>query len=678
MPNYSQDNMPMRVSSPAGDDALLLERLTGSEGMSTPFEFTLDMLAPEAVQSSAVLGKPMVVEVEIPESNTPRHYHGRVRRFVQLGKSADGLTNYRAEIVPWFWFLTLTTDCRIFQNKTVLDIVKQIFDDKGMTDYRMATTGTYVTREYCVQYRESDFAFVSRLLEEEGIFYFFEHAESKHTMVLADVPTAIKAGPVPKLAAASSATAAYGEQYITEFEIEDQVASGKVSLTDYNFETPSTSLLANATSNINGSDAKLELFDYPGGYAKKGDGSSLAVVRIEEAEVMAKVFSGRTFRAPLASGEKLDIINSAALGIAASYQLVTAAHRGTNPGYRAVAGAPDTGFHFETTFTAIEASRKFRPRRVTPKATVMGVQTAVIVGPSGEEIYSDKYGRVKVQFFWDRQGNKDEQSSCWVRVASTWAGKNWGFIQLPRIGQEVIVDFLEGDPDRPIITGRVYNGEYMPPYDLPANQTQSGFKSRSSKAGGTDDFNEFRFEDKKGNEAILLHAQKDLATVVENDEVRDVQHDRTTTVKNNETKEITEGYEEITIKKGYQTITLEEGDQTIAVKQGKQTITVNADRTVEVKQGNMSTKVDMGNHATQVKMGNATMKVDLGSISYEGMQGIELKVGSNSIKIDQMGVTIKGMMVKIEGQIQTEVKGMMATLQGSAMTTVKGGITMIN
>lgn len=667
MGNYTQDNMPMRVSSPAGTDALLLEQLTGSEGLSTPFEFTLDMLAPDTVQSSAVLGKAMGVTVDVP-GGAERYYHGRVRRFVQIGKSVDGLTSYRAEIVPWFWFLTLSTDCRIFQNKSVVEIVKEIFDGQGMTDYRMATTATYVKREYCVQYRESDFAFVSRLLEEEGIFYFFEHAASKHTMVLADAPTAIKAGPVPKLAAASSATAAYGDQYITEFEIEDQVASGKVSLIDYNFETPSTSLLSSAASNLSGSDAKLELFDYPGGYGKKADGTSLATVRIEEAEVMAKVFSGRTTRAPLASGEKLDITNAAALAIGTSYQLVSVAHRGSNAAYRAAA-AGDSGFHFESAFVAIDSSKRFRPPRRTPKAIVTGVQTAVVVGPSGEEIYSDKYGRVKVQFFWDREGKKDEQSSCWVRVSSTWAGKNWGFIQLPRMGQEVIVDFLEGDPDRPIITGRVYNAELMPPFALPDNQTQSGVKSRSTKGGGTDDFNEFIFEDKKGSEMVTLHAQKDLTTEVENDETRKVDHDRTTTIKNNETKEVSEGYEMITIKKG---------DQTLTIEQGKQTISVNKDRSVEIKQGNDSLKVSMGNLTTEVALGNVSMNAKAGAINYEGMQGIELKVGQSSIKVDQTGVTIKGMMIKIEGQVQTEVKGMMTTLQGSAMTTVKGGVTMIN
>jgi len=312
----------------------------------------------------------------------------------------------------------------------------------------------------------------------------------------------------------------------------------------------------------------------------------------------------------------------------------------------------------------------------------------MVVGKSGEEIWVDKHGRVKVQFHWDRDGKKDENSSCWVRVASSWAGKGWGFIQIPRIGQEVIVDFLEGDPDMPIITGRVYNGSMDPPYALPGNQTQSGVKSRSSKGGGTDNYNEFRFEDKKGEEEILLHAEKDLLVEVENDETRKVEHDRVTTIKNDETKTIEEGNETITITKGKQTLDIKQGDQTVSLGKGNQSLTlkmgnrtVTLDKggeTLRLKMGDQKTQLDMGNQTTEVKMGNMTRKAALGKVSEEAMQGIELKVGQNSIKIDQTGVTIKGMTVKVQGQIKTEVKGMMTDVKGDAMLTVKGGITMIN
>jgi type VI secretion system secreted protein VgrG len=306
---------------------------------------------------------------------------------------------------------------------------------------------------------------------------------------------------------------------------------------------------------------------------------------------------------------------------------------------------------------------------------VHGSQTAVVVGPSGEEIYTDKYGRVKVQFHWDREGKKDANSSCWVRVSSAWAGKSWGAIAIPRIGQEVIVDFLEGNPDRPLITGRVYNNEQMPPYSLPDNQTQSGLKSRSSKSGSTDTFNELRFEDKKGSEEVYFHAEKDLKTVVENNEVLEVG-----LVKKDPGKQTVtvHGDQTITVNDGNQATTIKKGDQTVDVTLGKQTITVKGNQATTIKQGNRTVELSMGNDTLTIKMGNQTTKLNLGKSATEAMQSIELKVGQNSIKVDQMGVTIKGMMVKIEGQIQTEVKGLITKVDGTAMLMAKGGITMIN
>jgi type VI secretion system secreted protein VgrG len=267
----------------------------------------------------------------------------------------------------------------------------------------------------------------------------------------------------------------------------------------------------------------------------------------------------------------------------------------------------------------------------------------VVVGPSGEEIYSDKYGRIKVQFFWDRDGKDDENSSCWIRVAQEWAGTNWGAVFIPRIGQEVMVEFLEGDPDRPIITGRVYNAQQMPPYTLPDNQTQTAVKTRSSKGGGSSNYNELFFEDKMGSELIRVHAEKDLLTEVEHDETRTVGNDRTTTISNNETKTVDKGNE-----------------------------------TIELNQGNQSTTLDMGNQSIELKMGNQSTKADLGQISMEAMQSITLTVGESSIKIDQMGVTIQGMMISIQGQIQVQVQGLMIQISADAMLQEQGAITMIN
>jgi type VI secretion system secreted protein VgrG len=287
-----------------------------------------------------------------------------------------------------------------------------------------------------------------------------------------------------------------------------------------------------------------------------------------------------------------------------------------------VSGMSGTGEVFQCTFTAINSEQQFSSARKTQKPLIAGTQTAIVVGKEGEEIWTDKYGRVKVQFHWDRVGEENETSTCWIRVSQPMAGKNWGWVSLPRIGQEVVISFMEGDPDRPLITGRVYNAEQMPPYTLPANQTQSGIKTRSSKEGTADNFNEIRFEDKKGEEELYIHAEKDCNRVVENND---------------------------TLKVGFDK--MDSGDQTIDIYN---------DRTTTIKQGNDTVNIDAGKSAT------------------EAMTSIELKVGSNSIKIDQSGITIKGIIIKIEGTATADMKSPMTTVKGDGMLTLKGGMTMIN
>jgi len=705
----------MRVTTPLGGDVLAIERLAGTEGVSRPFELTLDFLSSDpSVDATKLLRKPMGVTVDL-EGGGQRFFHGLTRRFVQLGRGADGVVAYRAEVVPWLWFLGASSHSRIFQNKSVPDIAKAVFADLKMTDYRVAVTGSYSPREYCVQYNETDLAFVSRLFEEEGIFYFFEHTASKHTLVLADAPSAIKAGPLAKLSVTTGEAGKFDVEHITALEVENQFFPGKVMLSDYNMETPSTNLMQQTATTVKGADNQaFELYDYPGNYGVRADGERYARIRMEEQEARNVVVSGTAYGAALVSGFKVDVADFYRRDVNKAYLVLTVESRGSNGSMRGGVGEP---FAFEQAFTAIPASVQYRPERVTPRALVHGTQTAVVVGPGGEEIYVDKYGRVKVQFFWDQDGKKDDKSSCWVRVSSTWAGKQWGFIQIPRIGQEVIVDFLEGDPDRPIIVGRVYNAEQMPPYDLPANGTQSGTKSRSSANGGTDDFNELRFEDKKGSEMVTLHAQKDFTLEVENDETHwvghdrvknvdhdettHVKHDRTETVDNDETitihgtrTEVVDKDESISLGakrtvsvKDDDTLAVSDGDQSLTLDKGKQTIAIQGDRsivikkgndTLDVQTGNVSTAVSKGNHETKLDMGNVTLKASLGTITQDAMKGIELKVGQNSIKIDQSGITIKGLQVKIEGQVMTEVKGMMTTVKGDGMLTVKGGITMIN
>jgi type VI secretion system secreted protein VgrG len=646
---YTQENRMLRVETPLGKDKLLLHAVTGAEEVSTPFRYSLECYSENAsLSANDLLGKG--VTITLIDGNGHEHCtHGLVRRFVQQGRH-EQLTAYTAEIVPWTWFLSLTQDSRIFQKLSVLDIVGKVFEKSPDAKYRVACSKAYPKRDYCVQYRESDLHFISRLLEQEGIFYFFEHEKGKHTMVLADSPSAIKSCGKARFTATPEAWGRAG--VVLAVDAETAVQTGKVTLRDYDYLKPATKL--EERTGI----APWEHYDYPGGFSEKGDGDRLARVRLECAESLARIVRGSSTCAGFRPGFKWTLEEHYRRDLNSEYLLL-----GVRTDVRAgdYTSWDEGGFTYRNEFVAIPATAPYHPPRITQRPQVVGSQTAVVVGKSGEEIWVDKYGRVKVQFHWDREGKKDENSSCWVRVASTWAGKSWGAIHLPRIGEEVIVDFLEGDPDQPIITGRVFNADRMPPYKLPDNQTQSGLLTRSSKGGSAATANELRFEDKKGSEEILLHAERDLEIEVEND--------RATTITKNDDRTVEEGDDTHAIKKGKQTITIQ-GDQTLTIKQGNQAVTLD--------QGNQTITITMGNLATVVKMGNVNTEVKLGKHSTKAMQSIELKVGQSSIKVDQMGVTIIGMMVKIEGKTITEMKGLMTKVEGSAMLTAKGGITMIN
>jgi len=696
MPKITQDGRPMKVHTPLPEDDLLLAGFNGEEVVSSPGGFTLELVSEKPdIAAKDLLRKPMSVEILLPGGGS-RYLHGVVRRFALLDRGSV-LASYRAEIVPWLWFLSLASDNRIFQNLTVLEIVEQVFKDSSYTDFDNRCLKSYPKREYCVQYHESSYNFVSRLLEDEGIFYFFEHEKSKHTLVLADDPSKFRPCPgQDKAKMATSAAVAVKEDAVTGLQQEEQITTGKVTYSDFN----PLDVRANLKRTVG--NRPHEFYEYPGGYEKGDEGERYAGLTMEEFEAAHRILYGTSVCRAFTAGARFTLSEHFRKDLNATYSLLRVVHSASCASY--LGGGDGSELDYHNSFVAIPHSVKFRPPADTPRPRVRGTQTAIVVGKAGEEIWTDKYGRVKVQFHWDRHGKKDENSGCWIRVSHPLAGKNWGMIHLPRIGQEVIVDFLEGDPDQPIITGRVYNSEQMPPYDLPANQTQSGIKTRSSKQGGAADFNELRFEDKKGAEEVLLHAQKVLKTEVEADEFRTVGNDRTTVIQHDETKTVKEGDEKITIEKGNQSLEINKGDQNVVIhgsqdsiletgdyglkvqqgdhktriQQGSQELVIDmGDQTTKVQMGNVQTKVDMGNVDLKLGMGNHTTKLDLGKISMDALQGIELKVGQSSIVIDMMGVTIKGMMVKVEGQIQTDVKGLMVQVSGDAMLQAKGAITMI-
>jgi type VI secretion system secreted protein VgrG len=520
MPPPTQANRLIAIDTPLGPDVLLLRGFTGQESLSRLFSFELDLLSADPeIKFDKIIGQKVRIRVRLGKEKE-RFFHGIISRFMQTGSDV-GLANYRATMVPALWFLTRTADCRIFQSKKVPDIIQEIFKENGVTDIKTVLKASYEPRDYCVQYRETDFNFVSRLMEQYGMFYFFEHEEKKHTLVLSDDLSAHQPCPEqPEVSWNPHGSDNLDEDVITSLQWEETFRFGMYAVTDYNFETPSTSLRAEVKTQIDvGGNSKYEIYDYPGEYGKKAEGDGIAKIRMQEEEAQYKVISGNGTARVFTSGYKFTLQDYVRKDVNGDYVLTQVQHV-ASVGSTYTIGAAGGGKEgdYSNSFTCIPAKRPFRPPQVTPKPMVKGPQTAMVVGKSGEEIWTDKYGRVKVQFHWDRYGTMNESSSCWVRVSQNWAGKNWGAMFIPRIGQEVIVEFLEGDPDQPIITGRVYNAEQMPPYELPANQTQSGIKSRSSKGGSPGNFNEIRLEDKKGGEQIYIHGEKDWTIDIKNNE----------------------------------------------------------------------------------------------------------------------------------------------------------------
>ncbi len=536
---FTQENRLLSLSTPLGEDVLLLASFTGHEGISRLFQFNLELLSEKKdIAFKDIVGQKVTIKMDLGGGSSFRYWNGYVSRFAQSGGHAR-FAHYQMEVVPWLWFLTRSADCRIFQKKSILDIFDDVISDSGFSpsDYKKSLAGTYNPVEYCVQYRETDLNFVSRLFEHVGIYYFFEHSEDSHTLVLGDAPSAHRTCPTKSSARYSPSSARQVEEVVTSFQIEQELRTGNYTLRDYNFETPAANLNAtDPTIYPVAQNSDYEIYDYPGMYSTGADGNALAKIRMQEEEVRHEVASGSSTCRSLAAGFKFDFEDFDRDDMNKSYLLTDVQHVASNAGtYYSGAGSPSS---YSNRFSCIDASFQYRAARLTPKPFIQGFQTAVVTGPSGEEIYTDKYGRVKVQFFWDRLGGKNEDSSCWVRVSQIWAGKGWGGMYIPRVGQEVIVSFLEGDPDRPIIIGRVYNADQNVPYVLPDHGTVSAIRSRSSKNGGAANANEIRFEDKKGSEQLFINAEKDMDVFIENDSRESVGNNRSLTVKKDQMEDV--------------------------------------------------------------------------------------------------------------------------------------------
>ena len=709
MSTFAQDDRTIGIETPLGPEKLFLESFSGEEHLSGLFRFSLSLISDDrAIKSSDILGKSVSFYVLKPDG-AKRWFNGVVNQFGSVGEN-ERAKNYSAEVVPWMWFLTKGSDCRVFEcekSKDVKDIIDALLKDLGFSDYKWDVKRSLAKREYCIQYRETHFDYLSRLLEEEGIYYYFKHSQGKHELILSDHIGGVYDCAETPIGLASQMYAFEDADNLSSWSHGFQYTSGKWSHTDYDFENPTTPLSVTTTSKISHpGNSKLEFYDHPADYVEKGAGNNLLKLRMEEEEVAFDTISASGTVRSFSPGVKFAVDKHPDKAEVGKKWVITAVEHRATVGGSFISGGQSGGQNYVNSFRAIPADVVFRPARTRQKPRLMGIQSAVIVGPAGDEIYTDKYGRVKIQFHWDRKGKNDDKSSLWVRVATPWAGKQWGMVQIPRIGQEVIVSFLEGDPDRPVITGMLYNAENMPPYALPDNKTQSGVKTRSSMDGSDENFNEIRFEDKKDGEEIYVHAEKDFNCVIENNETRKVGFEdkeagdqeieiyndqkftvgvgskagsQMTTIYKDRMVELETGNDSLVIKKGNLSVLVKSGNVALELGQGNQeTVLKQGNQSTELKMGNQKTVLKMGNQEVKLSMGNQTTKLDLGASKTEAMQAIELKVGANSIKIDQTGVTIKGLMVKVEGTAMASFKAPMSKVSGDAMLTVKGGITMIN
>ena len=649
-PLFTQDNLLFTVTTPLGENQLLFKSLQGEEFLSELFHFHLEMFSErQDVDFHKIVGKVLTVNIRFAPEQT-RYLNGIVTRFSQAGSDAR-FTTYHAEIRPWLWLLTLTKNSQIFQNLSVPEIIKQVFAQSGFTDYQMKLVYSYEKRIYCVQYEETAFNFVSRLMEDEGMFYFFEHTETQHILILADDLGVHQACPgisTARFWTQNTQELTQPEDVVTALESVGQVRTIAYAVDDFNFETPRNDLQTGASAAENSilkktifkTDDAPRIYDYPAGFEQISQGERTVRLRLEACTADARLVEGQGHCFSFIPGYHFTLTRHPRSDLNSRYVLRWVSHT-----------LSLTNYH--NRFRAAPADFPFRAPRVTPRPRIVGTQTAIVTGPANEEIWTDKYGRIKVQFHWDQQGQYDENSSCWIRVNQGWAGKGWGHLAIPRIGQEVIVSFLEGDPDRPLVTGAVYNALQRVPYPLPAEQTKSTLKSHSSKGG--QGFNEVRFEDKKGEEQIFIHAQKDEEIVVENTAREWIGNERHLVVKTRQLEQV-EADKHLTVQghrfqllKGDTHLTVE-GDQLEWVKQNQHLI-VGGEQMTAVK-GNEHLIVQGNHNERSCQKRSIRAKTDFHAeagmtLSLKAGMQLTIQAGESFITLDASGITIQGAMVKV-------------------------------
>jgi type VI secretion system secreted protein VgrG len=597
-----------------GTDKLILSSFEVTEELSKPFEIRVECLSTDQnIDFNPALGQKAHIRYNTI-GKAKRYFSGMLVEASWFGER-EAMSSYQIVLRPWFWLLTQASDCRIFQNKTPLQIIEDVFKKSGFTDFEIKTTENYKAIDYYVQYRETNFDFVCRTMETFGIYYYFKHSADNHIMVLADAKSSHQ--PIPSLPKCRfigmGERTRDTEETLSSWLSGRMFRTGKVTVKAFDFDKPSANLTADHTSGGGYAHDTLEVYDYPEKY-KQGEESDLgqkyAKARLQAAQSLDKRRHAAGDAASLFPGGLTTLEKHPMDSENKEYLVVAATHSFVAESYRSGSSSA-SGDSYSGHYTLQLSDRPFRAPIETPKPVIYGPQTAVVVGPKGEEIYTDKHGRIKVQFHWDRQGKNDDKSSRWIRVSQTHSGKGWGGVYLPRIGMEVVVEFIEGDPDRPLVVGTVYNGDNKMPYDMPTNKTQAGMKTRSSKGGGEANYNEFVFEDKKGSEFVRFHAEKDMDYTVEDKETR--------TVKGKNKKAAGETTRATVIEKG---------DDILTVKTGDQHVTIGRDQIIDVAE-------------------NITMKAGT---------SITLKVGLSTITMTKSSITIKSPTITVKSEGQTTIK----------------------
>lgn len=511
----TQQNRSLNLTTVLGPEELLLASFVGDETMGELFSYQLKLISDDdSIEPQQLVGTPIGWSI-LRGDDSRRHWHGYVCELVKGDVHDSGRRDYRVQVVPWLWFLTRTTDCKIFQELTVPDIIEEVLGEFDFADYRTDFQLEHKEWEYCVQYRESDFTFLARLMEQEGITFFFRHEQDRHELVITDHKDTYYELPESEVDLPSVTSGVAIADHLTSWQRRYRFRSGKYTQRDYNFKTPSNDLTTESKTIVElpGIEA-FELYDYPGEYAETPAGNNDTKLRMEEQETRYEVVDATSLCKTFQAGGRFKVGQHMDSAESGAEVVITSIHHEGSESMSYETGA-EYGVDYQNAFTCIPADCVFRTECKTAKPVIVGIQTAVVTGPAGEEIYCDEYGRVKVQFHWDRLGHFDDHSSCWIRTAHNVAGAQWGFMALPRIGQEVVISFLEGDPDRPLIVAGVYNADQMPHYSLPDEKTKTYIKTNSSKSG--EGFNEMMFEDLKDEERVFVHAQKNMDTRVLND-----------------------------------------------------------------------------------------------------------------------------------------------------------------